>query len=34
MVEKWLKAGAVWQCPNPECKHQVEAPVTAEVIVS
>jgi DNA topoisomerase-1 len=33
MVEKWLKAGAVWQCPNPECKHQVEAPVAAEVIV-
>jgi DNA topoisomerase-1 len=33
MVEKWLKAGAVWQCPNPECKHKVEAPVTAEVVV-
>jgi DNA topoisomerase-1 len=32
MVEKWLKAGAVWQCPNPECKHKVEAPVVAEVI--
>jgi DNA topoisomerase-1 len=32
MVEKWLKAGAVWQCPNPECKHKVEAPVTAEVV--
>ncbi|MEO8595218.1 MAG: type I DNA topoisomerase [Candidatus Solibacter sp.] len=30
MIEKWLKAGAVWQCPNPECKHKVEAPVTAE----
>jgi DNA topoisomerase-1 len=33
MVEKWLKSGAVWQCPNPECKHQVEAPLAAEVIV-
>jgi DNA topoisomerase-1 len=32
MVEKWLKAGPVWQCPNPECKHKVEAPVAAEVI--
>jgi len=27
MVEKWLKAGAVWQCPNPECKHKQPAPV-------
>ena len=34
MVEKWLKAGAVWQCPNAECKHQVEAPAPAEVIAS
>jgi DNA topoisomerase I len=33
MVEKWLKAGAVWQCPNPECKHKVEAPVAAEAVV-
>ncbi len=33
MVEKWLKAGAVWQCPNPECKHKVDAPVAAEVTV-
>jgi DNA topoisomerase-1 len=32
LVEKWLKSGAVWQCPNPECKHKVEAPVAAEVI--
>src|ERR1700694_3793454 len=29
MVEKWLKAGAVWQCPNPECKHKQEAPPAA-----
>ncbi len=34
MVEKWLKAGAVWQCPNPECKHKVEAPVATEVTLS
>jgi DNA topoisomerase-1 len=27
MVEKWLKAGAFWQCPNPECKHKHEAPI-------
>jgi DNA topoisomerase-1 len=26
MVEKWLKAGPVWQCPNAECKHKVPAP--------
>jgi DNA topoisomerase-1 len=26
MVEKWLKAGPVWQCPNAECKHKVDAP--------
>src|SRR5450756_3235866 len=32
MVEKWLKAGAVWQCPNPECKHKVEAPVPVETL--
>jgi DNA topoisomerase-1 len=29
MIEKWLKAGAFWQCPNPECKHKIEAPVQA-----
>jgi DNA topoisomerase-1 len=26
MTEKWLKAGPVWQCPNPECKHKQPAP--------
>jgi DNA topoisomerase I len=26
MIEKWLKAGTFWQCPNPECKHKQEAP--------
>jgi DNA topoisomerase-1 len=26
MIEKWLKAGPVWQCPNPECKYKHDAP--------
>ena len=26
MIEKWLKAGPVWQCPNVECKHKQPAP--------
>jgi DNA topoisomerase-1 len=30
MVEKFLKSGAFWQCPNAECKHQVEAPAPVE----
>jgi DNA topoisomerase-1 len=29
MVEKWLKAGPVWQCPNAECKHKQDAPQAA-----
>ena len=33
MVEKWLKAGAMWQCPNPECKHKQHAPEGAEALV-
>ena len=33
MVEKWLKAGAVWQCPNAECKHKQEAPQPVEALV-
>jgi DNA topoisomerase-1 len=32
MVEKWLKAGAIWQCPNPECKHKRHAPEGAEAL--
>jgi DNA topoisomerase-1 len=32
MVEKWLKAGAMWQCPNPECKHKQHAPEGAEAL--
>jgi DNA topoisomerase I len=34
MVEKWLKAGPVWQCPNPECKHKIDAPQPAPEPVS
>ncbi len=26
LVEKWLKAGPVYQCPNKECKFKKEAP--------
>jgi DNA topoisomerase-1 len=26
MIEKWLKAGAILQCPNPECKAKKELP--------
>ncbi len=29
MLEKWLKAGAMWQCPNHECKHKQHAPQPA-----
>jgi len=32
MVEKWLKAGPVWQCPNPECKHKQPAPQPVEAV--
>jgi len=33
MVEKWLKSGAVWQCPNADCKHKQEAPAPVESLV-
>jgi hypothetical protein len=33
-VEKWLKAGAVWQCPNAECKYKRPAPQQAEALAS
>ena len=34
MIEKFLKAGPIWQCPNAECKHKVDAPaVPVEVTV-
>jgi DNA topoisomerase-1 len=29
MVEKWLKAGPLLQCPNPECKHKEDLPAPA-----
>jgi DNA topoisomerase-1 len=32
MIEKWLKAGPVWQCPNEECKHKQPAPQQAETV--
>lgn len=32
MVEKFLKAGPMWQCPNPECKHKVPAPAVLETV--
>ena len=32
MVEKWLKAGPVWQCPNPECKHKQHAPQVGQAV--
>jgi DNA topoisomerase-1 len=34
LVEKWLKSGTVWQCPDPNetgCKFKKEAPVAAPV---
>jgi DNA topoisomerase-1 len=33
MVEKWLKAGPLWQCPNPECKHKQHAPEGTAALV-
>jgi DNA topoisomerase-1 len=33
MVEKWLKAGAVLQCPNAECKHKQEVHAPVEALV-
>ena len=30
MIEKWLKAGTFWQCPNAGCKHKVPAPQPVE----
>ena len=33
MIEKWLKAGTVWQCPNAECKHKQPAPQPVETVV-
>jgi DNA topoisomerase-1 len=33
MIEKWLKAGTVWQCPNAGCKHKHPAPQPVEAVV-
>ena len=33
MVEKWLKAGPVLQCPNAECKHKQEVHAPVEALV-
>jgi DNA topoisomerase-1 len=30
MIEKWLKAGTFWQCPNAECKHKQPAPAPGD----
>jgi DNA topoisomerase-1 len=32
MLEKWLKAGAVLQCPNAECKHKQDLHVPVEAL--
>ena len=29
LIEKWLKAGPVAQCPNPECKYKRDLPKPA-----
>ena len=31
-IEKWLKAGAVLQCPNQDCKYKKDLPVAPEVV--
>jgi DNA topoisomerase-1 len=33
MIEKWLKAGTFWQCPNAECKHKQPAPAPGDADV-
>ena len=32
MVEKWLKAGPVLQCPNADCKHKQPMLVPVEAL--
>ena len=32
LIEKWLKAGPVAQCPNAECKHKQDAPQPVETV--
>ncbi len=33
MIEKWLKAGTFWQCPNAECKHKQPAPAPVDAVL-
>jgi DNA topoisomerase-1 len=32
LVEKWLKAGGFWQCPNAACKYKQPAPEPVEAL--
>jgi hypothetical protein len=32
MIEKWLKAGPIWQCPNRECNHKQDVPQPEAVL--
>jgi len=32
MIEKFLKAGPIWQCPNADCKHKMEVPQPVETV--
>jgi DNA topoisomerase-1 len=34
LIEKWLKAGPVAQCPNPECKFKKELPKPEEALAT
>ena len=33
MIEKFLKAGPIWQCPNADCKHKQDAPQSVEPVL-
>jgi len=33
MIEKFLKAGPIWQCPNADCKHKQDAPQPVEPVL-
>jgi DNA topoisomerase-1 len=34
LIEKWLKAGPVAQCPNPECKYKKDLPQPVEALAT
>jgi DNA topoisomerase-1 len=34
LIEKYLKAGAFAQCPNPECKYKHPLEIPAETVVA